>query len=307
MFVLLFVGFFLFKKKWLSDEATRQMSNIAISLINPIVIFNAYQTDFDAEMIKGLLYAMGLALVAQTILILAGVFTVRKGVENSAVERFAMSYSNCAFMGIPLVEATFGSEGVFYLTGFITIFNLFTWTHGVILMSGNKRRSAKETAKELLKIAVSPAIMAIVIGLIFFFTGLRLPAILQQPLDYLGAMNTPLAMLVSGATIAKAGILEGFKKKRVYYVQSFKLLIVPILLSAIFVPLQIYGVDKVIIRVILIAAAAPTASSTIMFSYKYGHDAEYASNHFTVSTLLSIVTMPVVLMLAEFMESLLVP
>lgn len=298
MFILLAVGYFLYKKKLVGDEATKQFSNIAVSLINPIVIFNAYQTEFEPRLLNGLLWAGGLAVAAHVVLIIASMVFVRRGRGQWRVDRFSMIYSNCAFMGIPLIEATFGTEGVFYLTGFITVFNLFIWIHGVILMSDGGKRSAAETAKSLLKIVLSPAILAVVIGLVMFFTGLRLPSLLQIPLDYLGSMNTPLAMLVSGATIAKAGILGGLKCRRIYYVQAFKLLIVPVLLAALFVPMRVFGADMMIIDVVLIAAAAPTASSTIMFAYKYGQDAEYASNHFALSTIFGIVTMPVVLLIS---------
>ena len=299
MFVLLFVGWLLYKKELLSDDATKQLSNIAISLINPIVIFNAYQKDFDPQMLRGLLWALGFGAAAQALLVAASYIFVKKSSENCAVERFALSYSNCAFMGIPLIEATFGSDGVFYLTGFITMFNLFSWTHGVIMMKGGEKQSARDTAKSLLKVLCSPAILSIFLGLIFFFTGLRLPSVIQLPLDYLGSMNTPLAMLVSGATIAKAGLLKAFKQKRVYYVQAFKLLIIPIVIAALLAPLRLLGIDPVITNTILIAAAAPTASSTIMFSYKYGRNAEYASNHFALSTVLSMLTLPAILLIAE--------
>lgn len=302
MFILIFVGYFLYKKKLMGEEATRQLSNITISIINPIVIFNSYQTEFNRDMLHGLLCAMALALAAQGILVIASHIAVRKGNENSPIERFAFAYSNCAFMGIPLVEAVFGSGGVFFLTAYITMFNIFMWTHGVFVM-GSKKGGVKQLAKVLL----SPSMLAIALGLITFFTGLRLPQIIQLPLDYLGSTNTPLAMLVSGATIAKAGLFAGFKQRRVYYVQMFKLIIIPVLLSALFVPLRIFGISGTVINVVLIAAAAPTASATIMFSYKYGHDAEYAAHHFTVSTILSILTMPLILLVAELMTALLVP
>lgn len=302
MFILLFVGYFLYKKKLMGEETTRQLSNITISIINPIVIFNSYQTEFDSNMLRGLLCAMALALAAQVILIAAAHLAVRKGRDNGSTERFALAYSNCAFMGIPLVEAVFGSGGVFFLTAYITMFNIFMWTHGVCVMS-----SEKGGIKRFARILVSPSVLAIALGLAAFFTGLRLPRIIRLPMDYLGATNTPLAMLVSGATIAKAGLFGGFKQKRVYYVQAFKLVIIPVLLAALFVPLRIFGISGTVINVILIAAAAPTASATIMFSYKYGHDAEYAAHHFTVSTILSILTIPLILLVAELMTGLLIP
>ena len=304
MLILLAVGYGLYKGKLIGDEASKQLSDIAITIINPIVIFNAYQTDFDHEKLRGLIIALVLSFAAQGILVGAAAIIVRSTRKNFEIERFALGYTNCAFMGIPLVQATFGSEGVFYLTAFITAFNIFMWTHGVILMSGGEKKTAKQRAKEFLKILLSPAIIAIILGLVFFFTGFRLPDIIQTPLDYLGSMNTPLAMIVSGATIAKAGLLGCFNNKRIYFLQLFKLIIVPILLAALFVPAEFCGVDSTIVSTILIAASAPTASSTIMFSYKYGKDEKYASNHFALSTIASMITIPLILATSGIMTNL---
>lgn len=307
MLILLGVGYGLYKGKLLGDEATKQLSNIAITIINPIVIFNAYQTDFAPDKLRGLLVAFVLSFAAQGLLIGAATIIVRPTRENYQTERFALSYSNCAFMGIPLVEATFGPDGVLYLTAFITAFNVFMWTHGVILMSDSEKTTAKDRAKELLKILISPAIISVILGLIFFFTGIRLPGMLQQPLNYLGSMNTPVAMIVSGATIAKSGLIDCFRSKRIYALQTVKLLVVPVLLAALFVPVQIFGINDSIVNTVLIAAAAPTASATIMFAYKYGKNEKCASNHFALSTIASIVTIPLILMISGLMASLFIP
>lgn len=301
MFILLGVGYLLYRLKFLDDDSTRRLSNIVITVINPIVIFNAYQTDFKPELAKGLLYAMILAFSCQTVMVLIGRLAVRKRSENFRVERFAAGYSNCAFMGIPLVQAAFGAEGVFYLTAFITAFNVFMWTHGVILMSGQK-----QSPKSLLKILISPAIISIVLGLLFFLTEIRVPEIIGQPLTYLGAMNTPLAMIVSGATIAKAGLLSGVKNPRIYAVQSLKLLITPALLAAAVVPVELLGVSSLVVNTVLIAAASPTASSTIMFSYKFGENEKYASHHFAISTIASMATIPLIMALVKLLESIMI-
>lgn len=300
MFILLFFGYFLYRSKMLSEESTKQLSAITLTIVNPVVIFNSYLMDFNAELLAGLGISTLLGAVAHLILILASHIAVKKGRDNFEIDRFAIIYCNCGFMGIPLIKATFGDEGVFYLTGFITMFNLFMWTHGTLLMSGKKSQGIKDTAKTFGKVLLSPAILAIVIGMMFFFTGLRLPSIIQTPLDYIGSLNTPLAMIVSGATIAKAGLLRGFKCDRAYYIQIFKLLAVPALLTLMFVPLAKLGVSMTVINTVLIAAAAPTASATIMFSYRHGKDEAYASGQFALSTIASMATMPLILMLSAF-------
>ena len=299
MFILLGVGYLLYKIKYLDDDSTRRLSNIAITVINPIVIFNAYQTDFQPELAKGLLYAMILAFFCQIVMLIIPKLVISSKSENYRVDRFAAGYSNCVFMGIPLVQAAFGSEGVFYLTAFITALNVFAWTHGVISMSGGE----KQSPKSLLKIVLSPATIAIVLGVIVFLTGIRLPDIIQQPVDYMGAMNTPLAMIVSGATIAKAGLLSGIKNPRIYAVQSLKLLIIPLLLSAALVSAELLGVSSLVVNTVLIAAASPTASLTIMFSYKFGQNEQYASHQFAISTLASMVTVPAIMAWVKLLEA----
>ncbi len=296
MLILLLFGYVLYKAKFLDENSTKRLSNITISIISPIVIFNAYQTEFDPELLKGLLTALALAFASQGLTVLAARLVVRKTHKDFEVERFALGYSNCAFMGIPLAEATYGSEGVFYLTAYITAFNVFMWTHGVVMMSGKKI-----TGKGLLKILVSPAVLSIILGLVCFFTGFRMPEIIREPLNYLGSLNTPLAMTVSGATIAVSGIKSCFTKKRVYFLQAFRLVIFPMIIVMMYVLARHFGANGTAVSSILVAAAAPTASATIMFSHKFGKNAEYASNHFAASTILSIATMPLVLAFYELM------
>ena len=294
MLILLFFGYFLYKKNFLDENSSKQLSNIVITIISPIVIFNAYQTDFNSELLKGLLTAIALAFATQGFFVLAARFVVRKDRKDFEVERFAVGYSNCAFMGIPLAEATFGSEGVFFLTAYITAFNVFMWTHGVVLMSGKKM-----SAKGLLKIVLSPAILSIILGLVCFFMGFRVPEIVAQPLGYLGSLNTPIAMIVSGATIAMTGVKSCFMNKRVYFLQAFRLVILPMIIAVGYAFARHFGANATAVGSILVAAAAPTASAAIMFSHKFGRNAGYASNHFAASTIMSIVTMPLILAFYE--------
>lgn len=302
MFILLLCGYFMYKFKFLSDETTKQLSNIVITIVYPIVIVNAYLTDFDPAKLKGLLWSLGLSFLAHIVLIIGSVIAVRKGRKNYETERLAVVYTNCGFMGIPLVSSVFGNEGVFFLTGYITIMNIFMWTHGVVVMNGGEKKPVKETVRELVKILLSPAILSVVIGLFFFFSGIKLPEIITQPLDYLGALNTPLAMIVSGATIAKAGLKQAFAHKRIYFVQAAKLVIIPLALAPILAVMELFGADHIVTSTVLMIAAAPTASATIMFAYRFGKDENYASHHFALSTVASILTMPLVMVVGEWIS-----
>ena len=105
-------------------------------------------------------------------------------------------------MGIPLIEGVFGTEGVLYATAYLTTFNVFVWSHGVLMMKNSFSK------KEVLKILKTPAIIAVTVGIICYVTNLRFSNIITRPIEYIASMNTPLAMVVSGITIAQALVCE---------------------------------------------------------------------------------------------------
>ena len=194
-------------------------------------------------------------------------------------------------MGIPLIESIYGSDGVLYLTAYITMFNIFMWTHGVSCMK--KSNDFRALAKALL----SPAIIATAAGLIMFVCRIALPGIILQPMRYIASLNTPLAMIVSGITFAQSDLKGALAKPRIYLVSVLKLLIVPVIVMLIFKP---FGFSDAVLNTSVIATACPTAASTIMFSYKYGGNAVYASEIFALTTLMSAITLPLVLIISNF-------
>ncbi|MBQ8781682.1 MAG: AEC family transporter [Oscillospiraceae bacterium] len=295
MFVLILFGAFLFKKGMFTKRGGKQLSDFVISAVCPVLIFTSFQKDFDEELALGLLKAFAMAVTAHVVFILLGLFfRHEKRGEDYAVERYAVAYSNCAFLGIPLVNAVYGAEGVFYVTAYIAVFNLLSWTHGVITMSGGF------SARLMLKVLRSPAVLATAAGMIMFFCRIRLPELVLEPLEYVASLNTPLAMLVSGIMIAQSDLGAAVRKNGIYLTCGVKLLLGPVLLIPLF---MLFEADEIVMNTMLIASAAPTAASTIMFANKYGKDGVYASEIFAVSTLASVVTMPLVLTLAQRLYS----
>lgn len=135
MFILIAFGAGVYKFGIISKRANKQLSNFVVSVVSPVLIFTAYQKEFDTALLKGLLISFLIAAVSHMLLILSGKICVRtKNNSDYNIERFAIAYSNCGFMGIPLIESIYGSDGVLYLTAYITMFNIFMWTHGVSCM-----------------------------------------------------------------------------------------------------------------------------------------------------------------------------
>ncbi len=292
MLILILVGAGCFKFGLLSKDTVSQISKLVLTVINPIVILLAYQRELKAELVANLGWTFLLSALSYAIAMMLSYLAIRdREGRETAIERFSCIYSNCGFMGIPLVEAMFGYEGVFYLSAFITLFNLLAWTHGVMQISG--QRSLKSVARVLR----SPAIIAIVLGMVLFFTQITIPALLAEPLVMIGDLNTPLAMFVAGATIAQTDLLGVLKKPRVFYVSFLKLILIPFAVILAFLP---FGLDKTMEMTVLAATAAPSAAMCTMQCLNYRKNAAYASELFGVTTLLSMATMPLMMVVYEF-------
>ncbi len=292
MFFIILVGIICYKIKFIDKDTNRRLSDIVLMLINPLVIFISYQRTFDSSLLYGLLISLLLAVITHFFGILVSVLVLRRRKQEAdvAIERFAVVYSNCGFIGIPLVNGIFGGEGVFYLTAYMTIFNLFVWTHGMITVSGKSDR------KSILKALVSPSVIATVLGFLFFICRLILPDIINQSLKYMGDMNTPMAMLVAGVTIAQTDIRQLVRKFRIYYIAFLKLLFVPVAMLLLF---HLFDIPRIVLLTSVLAAACPVGVTINLFAIRFNKNYFYASELFTVTTVLSLITIPMIMLLAN--------
>lgn len=290
MVILMAIGIISYKTNLIDDKTNKRLSNFVLMLVNPLVIFLSYQREYEKDLLIGLMISFVMAIISFSLNIFLSAFLFRnKSNENRATERFATIYSNCGFIGIPLVNGLFGSEGVFYLTAYMTVFNLLIWTHGIILLSD--RKDWKTIKKSLL----SPAIIATISGFIFFIVRLQLPDIVLAPLNHLGNTNTPLAMIVAGVSIAQTNIRELIKTPSIFYVSFIKLLGFPLLIAALF---SLLPFEQTITATSILATACPTATTLIMFAYKYDKNVAYSSQLFAATTILSMITIPIVMLFA---------
>lgn len=292
MFFIILVGILCYKIKLIDKEMNKKLADLVLMLVNPLVIFSSYQREFKATLLSGLFLSIVLALVTHMAAILLSSVVV-KGKKHSLdlpIERFAVIYSNCGFIGIPLINGILGSEGVFYLTSYMTVFNLVVWTHGMVTMSG------KNDKKSILKALLSPSILATVVGFLFFICRIILPEVLTKPITYIGDMNTPLAMLVSGVTIAQTNVIGIFTKLRNYYIAFLKLLLMPVIILLVY---RMFHLPNIVLLTTVLACACPTAATINLFSIRYERNYFYASELFTITTLLSLLTIPLVMIIAN--------
>lgn len=290
MFIIIMLAVICYKTKLVDADGSKVLSNILMYLVNPCIILCSYQKEFDEKLVKGLAISFLLAVIAHAVaMILAQIFIRGKKVDIID-ERMAVIYSNCSFLAIPLVERIYGLEGVFYLTAYITVFNVLIWTHGVLFMGG------KDCRKEAIKALYSPAIVTIIVGLVLYFAKIRLPDIVMEPLQSISKMNTPIAMIIAGICIAQVDVRKTLSKYRIYLVSLFKLVLVPVCMILLAKPVLGSGM---ICGVSVIAAGSPVATMCMIFAIRFNKDSKYASELFAVSTLLSMITIPLILYLLE--------
>lgn len=289
MFAILLIGAFCYIKGLITKNGTKQLSAIELNLVNPILIFMSYQKDYNSKMTHNLLWAFVLSAISFAIAIALSYLLVSNKNKSYVIERFSSIYSNCGFIGIPLINGIFGSEGVLYLTAYVTFFNLLVWTHGIMSMKGQKDFSS------ILKAFKSASVIAVFIGLACYMLKLRIPAVPSQTLQYIADMNTPLAMLIAGATTAQTNVLNISKKPRNYLICFYKLLFIPLIA---FMVIRLFHLPQIVTATLTIAAACPVATTGIMFAVTLDKDAEKCSELFSMSTLLSALTLPIITIIA---------
>ena len=292
MFFIMLLAFICYKIKLVDQNGNRSLSNLLLMVVNPLLIITVYQgTEYDPDMVRGLLLAFVAAFLTHILGIVVSTALIRpsSGTDYS-IERFNSMYSNCGFIGIPLINSVFGGNGVFYITAYMVAFNLFSWTHGVILME--KKCSLKNMKEGVL----SPMFLSTIAAVVLFFLGILIPSVVLDSMNYVADMNTPLAMMVAGFSVAQADLGKMLRNTRIYFVSFIKLILIPLLVIGV---LKLMALPDAVAVTVLIGAACPAATTGTMMAIRYRQNYTYSSELFAMTTVLSVVTIPAVIFLSE--------
>ena len=294
MLLITFIGMICYKTKIITKETQKAFSSFVLKIVIPVFIFMSFQTEPSVDLLRGMLWSLLLSVLSHILLIIMSMIVIRKNEKTEyAIERFSLVYTNCGFMGIPLINGVFGAEGALYATVYLTVFNILVWSHGVILIKN------KFTPKELVRVFTSPTMISIVLGLICFVSGIRLPEVLAKPLDYVAAMNTPLPMTIAGVMIAQNSFVDTITDFRAIVVSFVRLLVFPIIT---FLFLRLFPCSNLVLMSILLSVSCPTAIIGTLFAIEHNKNAAYASRIFAITTVASSITMPLVIMFANMIS-----
>jgi len=300
LFVLIGIGFGLTKKKLFSEKTIAELTTFILYLVTPCVIIESFNRPFDAEMLNALLLSFLAAIVVHVLSIFIAFLFIRDRDKNTqTIFRFGVVFSNCAFMALPLQQALLGSEAVFYGSSFIAVFNLFVWTYGYGIMKTDtenkgQKKSGQMVFSQLIKTLLNPGIASVFLGLFLFLTSTKLPFFIQKPIQYLAALNTPLPMIVIGFYVASVKDFSILKEKKMFLASFLRLIFIPLLSLVLFYAVGIRGL---LLSSLIISASTPVGATLVMFSIKFNKDAKKAGAFVAFTTLVSVLTMPIIIAL----------
>ncbi len=282
MFLLAGLGYALFKTGKITREGSASLGNILIYLALPAVIIQGFLVERTPERITGIL----LSAAAAAVLLILSALIARLFFPRDGIAAFAGAFSNPGFFGIPLILASAGQGAVFYVACFIAFLNIGQWTWGVSLLTGQPFRQGLQ----LKKLIRAPFLIAILIGLLLFFTRLPLPDPVRGALSAVAGLNTPLAMFTVGIYLAQTDPVRMLKRKEAYAVSAVRLVVIPLaaLLLLSLLPKSLYDMKLAL----LLAMACPVGSNVAVYAQLHGKDYPYAVETVVISTLLSLVTVP---------------
>lgn len=280
MALLIAVGWVLRRKNFLSEQGTKELGAILLRIIIPCVIVKSYIVPYSRERLLELALSAGLALLGfiAAMLIAYAVYGKRRRIEN-----FAAAFCNAGFIGIPLAQAAIGEDGVFYVAASVALLNLFQWTYGVYIMTDRRDAIRAKT------IATNPVVIAIVVGVVLFVGRIPVPEILTSTLGYIAGMNTPVAMILMGTYLARVSWRE-LLDRRAYSCVLLRLVVIPAVVLVLFWLLPVS--NTAVVMAVFLAAATPVGANICVFAQQYNSDYPFSVVTVCLSTVLSVVTIP---------------
>lgn len=291
LYIMIAIGFVCDNAKLFTEKAARMLVDFLLYIVVPCMLVRSFtKIELTRHNLLMFLLSLLLAFTTHFIVIALNLPFFRKKNDENPIYKYASIYGNVGFMALPLASEILGDEGVFYCANGVIAFNIITFIHGVKIMN---RDGFKLNLKNLV---LNPGIISVIIGLPLFLLQVKLPVLIEQPMSYLAELNTPLAMLIFGTYLANTDLKTMFTDKKIYLAAFLKLLAMPLLCIGIY---HICGVSGTLLVACAITACVPSANNTFMFASKYGRDTGLASKTVALVSLFSIITMPVVIAIAQ--------
>ena len=287
LFLIILVGVYAAKKRIITKEINKGLTNILLKITLPCLVVSSFIFDLSDELkdniIRCFIYSPLVLIIS---IVISYILLIPIKGEKKIIIQFANVFSNCGFIGFPIVFSIYGNEGVIYASIFNLFFTAFLWTYGVILFNGKMKR------EDIKKVLLNPAIVAVFIGLIIMIFGFDIPSVLSSTLDLVGNMTSPLSMIIVGVILGNAKIISYLKDKTIYYSAFLKLIIMPCILILIS---KLFKDTSLVIKTLIIVTAMPAAAMTSILAESFDKESEYSAVIVFITTLFSVITFPILL------------
>ena len=305
LFLLMACGFFARKKGIIDDVASKRLSTLIIKIGQPMMIVSALvEAEFSMEYLTDGLVIVGLGMVLHAFMAAMAFFLCKgfRDLDERKITEFSLVFTNAGFIGFPIMEALFGSYGLFLASFYVISFHLFIWSWGIAILA-RKRPDIKLTVKKIfINLGSIPCLMGVLLYMaVIPFPNFIIPAFLSKFMMYLSNLCTPISVLITGALLATRTPKQIFGSGKIYYFSTMKLVAIPLVVCIIG---KLVGLPSDMVLFATVEAALPAAASITMFSEMYGLNAGYASQTVGTSSLLSVGSLPLVLKVAEWIVSL---
>lgn len=283
--LLVAVGYFITKKGIMGASTRKDLTDVVIYVILPCNIFNSFNIDVTAELLRNCGLVFIIAFGAQLLyMVLNRVLYRRFPAEKRVVMQYATICNNAGFMGLPVIESVFGATGVVYGSIVLIPMRLFMWTAGLALFTQTDKKDAFK------RLATHPCIWAVILGFGYMFLPFELPTFLSGAITAIGSCTTALSMIIVGSILSEINLKTVFDKA-CFYFSFIRLIAIP---AVIYIVLRLLHVAPLVTGVSVLSSAMPAAMITAMLAQKYGQDSAFASKMLFVSTVLSLITLPAV-------------
>lgn len=286
MMIFLGVGFALCKADIISQQAASALSQLLLYVILPCVVVHAYlnaEADRTTEVL--------ISLMLGAVVLLVAIIISRMLFREKPIDQFCTAFSNAGFFGIPLVSGVLGPDAVIYVSGMVALLNILQWSYGQHIIS--------RTKDNLFGIIKNPLLIAFVVGILLLLLKIPVSKVITETISAFAACNAPVAMVILGISVGNQKLLDFFTLPRAYVVSAVRLLLIPVMTILIFCALP-SSYSKMKLALVL-AASAPVGSNVVVYTQRCGIDSDYSSKVVCLSTLLSLVSMPSMMLIAQWL------
>ena len=288
IFSLMLAGYILTKTRVLSADARKPLSNLLINFILPCNIITSFITEFNQKILFDCLAILITSICIQIFaIIISKYFYPKTSSEKMPVLRYGTIVSNAGFMGSPIAQGLYGDLGLLYASVYLIPMRSVMWSFGVMCFTGAKGKGVVK------KILTHPCIVAVFLGMILLITQIQLPKGIEQTIRYAGNANTALSMIVIGNILAEVKANEILDRKAWWFC-LIRLAVIPLFVLG---GCKLAGIDELVKQVSVVLAGMPAAATTAILAAKYESDAHFAAKIVFLSTLLSMLSVPLLCIL----------